>query len=63
MYIVLRNGNRSIRRNFETYDEARKAVRKLIRNQFTPWVRRDMQWFGDATSPNIGAFGYSIKRV
>lgn len=64
MYKVYRNGNRSLRQTFETYEEARKAVRRLIRKTTTPLARFAQQdYFGDFTSPTIGDFGFSIKRV
>jgi hypothetical protein len=60
MYQVFKNNNRSLRTKFTTYGAARAAVRKLIRktvNRF--WLATQP----DPTSPNIGDFGYSIRKV
>lgn len=58
MYQVLKNGNRSIRKNFLTYEQARQAVRKLIRQTTRPST--DPFW---TSNPMIGDYGFSIKKV
>lgn len=61
MYQVFKNGNRSIRKNFLTYEEARQAVRKLLRTQANLGnTIRNSFW---TSNPMIGDYGYSIKKV
>lgn len=62
MYKVYRNGNRSLRQTFETYEEARKAVRNLIRARTRKQgivANRVFEW----SHPTLSDFGFSIKRV
>jgi len=58
MYQVLKNGNKSIRKTFLTYEQARQAVRKLIRETNTP--SSDVFW---TSNPMIGDYGFSIKKI
>lgn len=59
MYIVKRNGKKSFRRTFDTYEEARIAIRKHIRktdDRYDPFL--DLY-----SNPNLSTFGFSIKKV
>ena len=59
MYIVKRHGKKSFRRTFDTYEEARIAIRKHIRK-----TDKGYDPFLDAYSnPNLGTFGFSIHKV
>ena len=66
MYQVFKNGKTSIKTPFTTYEKARQAVRKLIRRQYPvggPSVPTLQAVFGWTSNPQIGDFGYSIKKV
>ena len=58
MYQVLKNGKKSIRKNFVSYEEARQAVRKLIRGYNER--KADLFW---TSNPMIGDYGFSIRKI
>lgn len=63
-YQVFKNGRKSIRKLFTSYNSARSAARRKIRKEASVNERLWVQFgVGDITSPNIGDFGYSIKQV
>lgn len=59
MFTVYKHGKRTFRRTFKTYDEARCAVRKWIR-QNNPFYNPLVDKY---SNPNLSAFGYSIKAI
>lgn len=52
MYRVLHNGRLAFRTKFTTYDKARSAVRKFLRDQGVKW---------EYSNPPLSAYGFSIK--
>lgn len=63
MFIVKRNGKKTVRKAFATYEEARQYVRKLIRKNASLSDKlfdfNDFLW----RSPTIGRYGYEIQKV
>ncbi len=56
MYIIYRNGNRTVRAKFLTYEQARQHVRKLMRDQ--TYTRQSRQ-----PTFTMGFLGYEIRKV
>lgn len=58
MFIIKKNGKKTVRKTFPTYEEARSYARKLIRKNdvFYSW---DCFW----RNPNLTEYGYSITKV
>ena len=66
MYQVFKNGKTSIKTTFTSYEKARQAVRKLIRQTYPVNTKKSMPIvavIGWTSNPQIGDFGYSIKKV
>lgn len=61
MYIVKRNGKKTVRKIFNTYESARHYVRKLIRKNeiIDPY---DIGWWYYRT-PSISQYGYEIHKI
>lgn len=60
MYILYKDGKRTFKNyTFPTYDSARVFVRKLLRKR-DPWASKTLWYY---SNPNLGTFGYSIKKV
>lgn len=57
-FVILRNGKKTVRTTFSSYEKARQYVRKLIRNNHSKGG--DLFW---TTNPMIGDYGYSIRSV
>lgn len=64
MYIVKKNNKKTVRQVFDTYDEARSHVRKMIRKS-TPLRHRQLADWSDLVwhTPTLGPFGYSIEKL
>lgn len=60
MYQVKRNGKKSVRKLFESYDAARIYVRKLIRRREALYDPVHLDLY---SNPNLSEFGYSISKV
>lgn len=60
MYIVKRNGKKTVRKIFNTYESARHYVRKLIRKGENYKVFDDIS--AEYRTPSIGIHGYKIER-
>ena len=56
MYIIKRNGKKTVRLTFSTYEQARQHVRKLIRKQFHLRANRQPDCY-------FGGLGYEIAKV
>ena len=66
MYQVFKNGKTSIKTTFTSYEKARQAVRKLIRQTYPVNTTKPVPFagvLGWTSNPQIGDFGYSIKKV
>jgi len=63
MFIVKKFGKRTVRKDFNTYEEARQYVRRLIRKKakFSSTLF-DFNYFLWRT-PTIGHYGYTIHKV
>jgi len=63
MFIVKKFGKRTVRKDFNTYEEARQYVRKLIRKNASDLSKlfdfSNLYW----RTPTIGHYGYSIHKV
>lgn len=55
-YMVFKNARPAGTRKFASYEEARQYARKLCR-------RRSTLYLLSSTNPNIGQYGYAVKRV
>lgn len=58
LYIIKKNGKKTVRKVFNTYEEARSYARKLIRKQ-DPWYF----WKFPNRNPNIINYGYNIEQL
>jgi hypothetical protein len=59
MYAIYKNGKKTVRQLFDTYEHARQYARKLARK--TDSVKQYLVW---SSNPALGIdFGYSIRRV
>lgn len=59
MYAIFKNGKKTVRRLFDSYEQARQYARKLARKADVYKVY--LEW---SSNPALGLdFGYSIKRV
>lgn len=68
MYTVFRAGRVQGNKKFATYEAARQAVRKWIRKAYPVYGETVANLpfqaiFSWTTNPQIGDFGYSIKKV
>jgi hypothetical protein len=55
MFEIFRNGKKTVRKTFTTYDKARCYARKLMRKQF-------IDLFAPHNNPQLCAGNYSIRR-
>ncbi len=63
MFIVKKYGKRTVRKTFETYNDARSHVRRLVRKT-KPWAYNVLdisaiRW----RTPTLSDYGYSIHKV
>lgn len=59
MYVIYKDSKRTfIRNTFATYDSARTFLRKTLRKRDIGWKAL---WL--YSNPNLGTYGYSIKKV
>lgn len=56
MYVITKNNKRTFKTVFDSYEEARSALRKHLRK-----TRSFMSWA--YSNPTISDLGYSIKQI
>lgn len=60
LYIIKKNGKKTVRKVFNTYEEARSYVRKLVRKNGVTYFDRN----GIVNrNPTMKYYGYSIEQL
>ena len=58
MYVITKNGKKTVRKTFPTYEDARSYVRKLIRK-----TDKLYSLFCFSRNPSLDLYNWNIKKV